>query len=923
MEEHSSVSATASMVANAYVWDPIVVLEGLKFSMKYLLECLFSSGKVDMTSNVIMDMLAGHTPDTSLREVTDWLKSFSPEIAESCITQLVKDVTISYLNLQEVREYCQEIVEHDAILVSSPTAAAEDSSGTIYLTRRVYITPLQIVTCLPERDMGNRILEDYRQFLHRFVRVNFVDENFSAKHQLSREIYDWRISVIVTHGFQVAGRHFVFLGYSNSQMREHSCWFYDDGSNHDLDPIGTRRHPTAAAIRSSIGDLSSIKQAGKYGARLGQGFSTHMHSVKIPTVTLVMEIEDIERNGFCFSDGVGLISKAFAEHIAKEMNLPHVPSAFQIRSGGAKGLLCVEPEAFSRHSTKRFYIKWRPSMQKFSSGHRGLYVLSISQPIPMYLNRQIVPLLTYLGVPDQIFMKLLEDSLSLITNVFTSNHTALGMIRYYQHDSVDYNVMNLPLQLKMRDGLRILADCLLAGMSLHQDRLFQQMLLALCRRVLLDICLRARVLVPNAVCLLGVVDMTGTLAENEVFVQFNDVNNDSAVHRLRNVDVIVGRNPSLYPGDLRKLRAVDNPLLRDLTNVIVFSSKGQRPQPSKMSGGDLDGDIYFVIYDPQITNNCRVCVEPLNLDMPADPLDSAYAALATESSVVSVDAIKSFFVRFMMSDNLGAIASAHVAFADKDGPMSASCIKLAQLHSKAVDFPKTGIPAMMDDDLLYKTAPDFMENPFKRMYISHKVLGHMYRRTKGLSKSFAIPKKLTSSFNHHLKDERLCLSGAEIYMEEADILLHEYNYQLCQIMNQYDIHNEGEVMSGFIYKLAKRVNHEKEQDIKARIGLAVKNLRKYYHDMFWHEFMDAVSMVDEDERTFERSNAEDDVSERIASIEDKGKYTFDELPAEVLHQACLKASAWYQVTYDQFNQPKALISFAYIVHYLLCRIVHV
>jgi hypothetical protein len=352
LERDVPIQVSSSEIEEALTWDTSSdVFVRVGFSLRYLLECVLSCGKIDIVSNAIMDLRSGLFAGTSLQQFIAWLQCWPVEVAESCLTQLVKDETIAYLNLQEACVYCQEIMDHDAIILTSSSSATDNRSDSIYYTRRVYITPLQTLTCLPEKDMGNRILEDFRLFLHRFVRVNFVDENLTSKHQLSSEIYDGRIAAIVTNGFHIAGRHFVFLGYSNSQMREHSCWFYDDGPNHDLDPIGADLHPTAAVIRASIGDLSSIKQAGKYGARLGQGFSTHMHSVKIPTGTQVMEIEDIERNDYCFSDGVGLISKAFAEHIAKEMDLPHVPSAFQIRSGGAKGLLCVEPEPMTLPSS--------------------------------------------------------------------------------------------------------------------------------------------------------------------------------------------------------------------------------------------------------------------------------------------------------------------------------------------------------------------------------------------------------------------------------------------------------------------------------------------------------------------------------------------------------------------------------------------
>lgn len=42
-------------------------------------------------------------------------------------------------------------------------------------------------------------------------------------------------------------------------------------------------------------------------------------------------------------------------------------------------------------------------------------------------------------------------------------------------------------------------------------------------------------------------------------------------------EVLVTRNPCSHPGDIRMLRCVDNPELRYLFNVVVFSSKGERP----------------------------------------------------------------------------------------------------------------------------------------------------------------------------------------------------------------------------------------------------------------------------------------------------------------------------------------------------------
>lgn len=40
--------------------------------------------------------------------------------------------------------------------------------------------------------------------------------------------------------------------------------------------------------------------------------------------------------------------------------------------------------------------------------------------------------------------------------------------------------------------------------------------------------------------------------------------------------------------------------LKNLTNCVVFNCKGDRPLPSQLAGGDLDGDIYCLILDERL-----------------------------------------------------------------------------------------------------------------------------------------------------------------------------------------------------------------------------------------------------------------------------------------------------------------------------------
>ena len=62
------------------------------------------------------------------------------------------------------------------------------------------------------------------------------------------------------------------------------------------------------------------------------------------------------------------------------------------------------------------------------------------------------------------------------------------------------------------------------------------------------------------------------------------------------------KNPCGHKGDIRCVKAIgqDHPAynkLKHLVNVIVFPAQGSRPLQNMMSGGDLDGDVYMIIWD--------------------------------------------------------------------------------------------------------------------------------------------------------------------------------------------------------------------------------------------------------------------------------------------------------------------------------------
>jgi RNA-dependent RNA polymerase len=159
--------------------------------------------------------------------------------------------------------------------------------------------------------------------------------------------------------------------------------------------------------------------------------------------------------------------------------------------------------------------------------------------------------------------------------------------------------------------------------DMSDEPIFSQILSNMVLGQLQNLKHKARIKVRDSCVLIGVIDAEGILEEGEVFVQIDQRPYDlfetegkelsNKQKKMRKVftkeksmildgEVLVTKNPCNHPGDIRKLKAVGetdprHSKLNHLFNVIVFPSKGYRPEQNKMSGGDLDGDVYMTIWD--------------------------------------------------------------------------------------------------------------------------------------------------------------------------------------------------------------------------------------------------------------------------------------------------------------------------------------
>ena len=200
---------------------------------------------------------------------------------------------------------------------------------------------------------------------------------------------------------------------------------------------------------------------------------------------------------------------------------------------------------------------------------------------------------------------------------------------------------------------------------------------------------KARIKIKDGCVLIGVIDEKGLLNPGEVLIRIQpqsyEINDEfeNLVSEIQSAEerklkkeilganfqvttveglVMVTKNPCSHPGDIRLLTAIGETdprfyELQDLVNVIVFSSKGERPEQHKMSGGDLDGDVYLAMWD-------KLIVEDLNKVKIKEPAN--YKKYVDDKALTSKnieDHIKVYFEK----DNLGHLSNMHLALADQAG----------------------------------------------------------------------------------------------------------------------------------------------------------------------------------------------------------------------------------------------------------------
>jgi len=541
----------------------------------------------------------------------------------------------------------------------------------------LHLTPTRLIFLPKEVTQGHRAMrrhsnENSDDYCQLDLKPDPPNKYLNSDRDLLKYFHD-----IFRSGIAIAGESFHFFGLSNNQLKNHSFWFRKATSMDDIH-----------RLRNELGQLNRINNIGTYVSRLGLWFSkTDPTGIQLNFYAneneflrrvaqrehCVTMIDDVEQNNYCFTDGNGLVSKGLAKLIAENLSIIpknstndlKIPSAYQIRLAGCKGMIIIDPQS----TYNQFYLKIRPSMKKFECNDWRLEVCGYSEPKTSRLNNQIIWLLSDLGVSDQVFFRLQQ-------RWFASKPSRSKMIEALEKNQI-------PLKA---NECRYIYGCALES-SLEEGQCF----------------IRYQVL-----------SEYGRPSAKPIF----------ECVRGR---VIVTKNPCPYAGDMLELWAVDRPELHDLHDVIVFSTRGERPDFNKIAGSDLDGDGYFVYWG-----------EELRLSRKVRPLDYTPEEKKIQTKPISPDDIIEYCLSTIGATSYGEIYNIHATIVDLnlENHPQRTCQKLAmelaKMFSSAVDSGKTGYIVDRQRIQSIRTQyvekyPDFLRRPVWQTYKSKSIVGRLYQ----------------------------------------------------------------------------------------------------------------------------------------------------------------------------------------------------
>ena len=728
----------------------------------------------------------------------------------------------------------------------------------------VVITPSRVICHPPVIIQCSRLYRNYPDV--RFVLVAFRDEQNQLLH--NKDLFD-RVEEVLTNGFDVDGIRFYFLLSNPSQMRDQRAVFMQ------IREIDSHVN-VLNDIRAKIIGKTVIYSEIKFLSRLGLFSTSDIPMLQIDQSS-VAEISDLRAgNEQILTEGSGKLRHDLGREVSAKLGSKF--SALQIRLAGYKGVLIVANEEdtdFTNTGLNKCKILVRPSMKKMDWTDSSLNIVSIPTYERFFINHTFINLITSLRDPigdwnpEPVIRELHTKAMIEYGRIFTDAKLA--------NKSLHSHLFNYSSDIEQYFDVRI-------------EPYFLSLLRCVYSFSVRSLLSKARIPLENGGLFMGIPDPIGVLEEGEIFVQFEK----NGISQIIEGPVILYKHPCLHPGDLLSPLAVNITELMHLQNVVVFPIRGRTSLPASTSGGDLDGDLYAVLWEsslipPQYSLHPALDYNEIAVRGQTHLRTTHKASLIHDSENIQ-QRLSEAYCDVVSNDSLGKIANLHLALCDQleDGACDPLAISVARLQSVAVDYPKTGVAPVLPHEvtgmLKDKGFPDFMEKDGSQVYASTKLLGELYRNAKAVcySTSMSVHNHGTVDSNRNsladISTHYLYIPGCEHYMEQARVTYTLYANAMQQIMASFGLETEAETVLGLMIKCHPMLSADKKKTRKS-LGTVVQELFARFRDIF-----------------------------------------FDGITSKDCFECSKKVLAWYYTAYTQPRENVIFYSFPWIMSEYLCGI---
>ena len=461
---------------------------------------------------------------------------------------------------------------------------------------------------------------------------------------------------VLKRGIFCEQKQYRFLGYSESQMTEKTCFMI---------------HMSESGIHnllSKFGDFYQITDPRLRARRYGLLFATFDNLLELSRDDVVVE-PDLKSRGHIFTSGCGFMYPQFHAKLQSQLKGTRYPepSAILVRYQGFEGTLVLK----DRRPNVSHQVQLHESMQKLdiqeAMKNAITFICLVDHSKPHengYLDILLTMLLVDRGVLAEYIKSLQKDYYKLLKKMCKDKASADLFLRLTGRNcSVN---RNLTTQLR-QDEIYKMIDYV-------EDPEHEPPKL---KRVT-----RTYILVPKSRVVFGVCDPYGELNYDECYFKptlFHDESEEFA----NKSKVIVACIPCYHPGNVRVLTLThDKSGYENLFDCLVLPMKGRHSHAFECGGSNLGGTKFFVSWDESLIPKENVEMGSYSPNTRKCKVRANTGSSRRKNVKVSQEEMIDHFATFV--DNLPKrIDQTYKRFAKAFGPSSDECKQLSKMFYQA------------------------------------------------------------------------------------------------------------------------------------------------------------------------------------------------------------------------------------------------